>query len=458
MPGKDVAVAEGVAEPLRQPLLGKSINASVAETAAQWDDFVVNSGDAGGRELVDTQAPPVLRVDAQPGELRLEHTVAPVEDALCAWIARDGEHSAAAFGGTVIAAGSFGLTSKNGQIGVLASGRRRIWDPQTKLAQTYPISNPLIQLEGVTIVRVLPGEIGLAQSTQGRPAVLDEGRHILRRPQWSFVGKASSTDDVIKWSGAPAVVLVRVRPGQVAFVTEEGAPRMLHSRPELYELQAPRTQFVRLESVLGSDALRFDAKCSLDVIRVRPGNICFAWHSGSPHVLTSSEQLYELRAPEWQFVKLADTMQDHVAIDEKNSLDVVRVRPGKLGLFWDGGRPRVLTARTEAYQLKKPAQQFVKLIDATAEYITLGSLHILTIASGRRGVVWVRGEAKIVEEGRIVFDEANFSFGGSADVSTKHYDLGPFKFLTVSAGEVGIKYTCGRLQVLEPGMHQPFYI
>lgn len=451
MSSKGVPVASG--EPLRQPLLSKSINASIAESNAEWSDFVVEaSSGPGGPER---ELPPIVEaVEAQPGELRLQHMVAPAEDALLTWIRRAGNDHSTLIGGTVIQTGSFGLTLRNGVVGVVGSGRRRIWDPQCTLARVEQISNPLIQLKDNTIVRILPGEIGLAVNAQGAPVVLDEGRHVLRPPEWSFVGKAKSTDDIIKWSSYSAVVLVRVRPGNVAFITEDGAPRMLHSRTELYELQAPRTQFIRIESLLGSDALRFDQQGSLDVIRVRPGNIALAWHLGSPHVLTASEQLYELRSPEWQFVKLADVMQEHIWMDDKASLDVVRVRPGKLGLFWEGGRPRVLLARSESYQLKKPQQQFMKLVDATDEHIWLGSLHIITISSGRRGVVWVKGEAKIIEEGRIVFDEDNFEFGGSVEVSTKKYSLGPFCFVTVSAGEVGIKYTCGRLEVLEPGMHQ----
>eukprot|EP00854_Cymbomonas_tetramitiformis_P015795 gene15795-18727_t len=57
-------------------------------------------------------------------------------------------------------------------------------------------------------------------------------------------------------------------------------------------------------------------------------------------------------------------------------------------------------------------------------------------------------------QGQVVFNEENFKWGGSADISEKMYELGPFVFVTVGAGEVGQKWTYGRLTILEAGTHQ----
>merc|ERR1711988_1151465 len=56
-------------------------------------------------------------------------------------------------------------------------------------------------------------------------------------------------------------------------------------------------------------------------------------------------------------------------------------------------------------------------------------------------------------EGQWVFNEENFVYGGRQDVSTKEYKLGPFHFVTVDAGEVGVKHTNGELDVLPAGTH-----
>merc|ERR1711959_417274 len=56
-------------------------------------------------------------------------------------------------------------------------------------------------------------------------------------------------------------------------------------------------------------------------------------------------------------------------------------------------------------------------------------------------------------EGQWVFNEENFRYGKAADISTKDYNLGPFHFVTVDAGEVGVKHTNGELEVLDAGTH-----
>ena len=40
------------------------------------------------------------------------------------------------------------------------------------------------------------------------------------------------------------------------------------------------------------------------------------WVGCRPQVLPSSEELYELRAPSWQFVKIADSLSQHIAMDK----------------------------------------------------------------------------------------------------------------------------------------------
>merc|ERR1711977_101608 len=110
-------------------------------------------------------------------------------------------------------------------------------------------------------------------------------------------------------------------------------------------------------------------------------------------------------------------------------------------------------ARTEPYILKKPAQQFVRLQSLETEHIHLSSLHMITLKTGTRGIVWVNGTACIIEEGQHCFMEDNFTFGGSEDISTKHYQLGPFHYVTVDAGEVGVKHNAGHLEVLTAGTH-----
>ena len=70
-----------------------------------------------------------------------------------------------------------------------------------------------------------------------------------------------------------------MRPGKIAFIKEHGTPKVLDSRKRPYELQAPAQTLVRIQDLLSSDVLKFDKEGSLDVVRVRPGNVALAWYS-----------------------------------------------------------------------------------------------------------------------------------------------------------------------------------
>merc|ERR1711998_38618 len=380
---------------------------------------------------------------------KVPHRIAPEQDILETMIEAKMDNHATNVGGIVIPQGQVGFTEKNGEMEVLAPGRRRLWHPQRRMVDVFDFNQTNIKVGNWHFVRVLPGQVGLAVQG-GQPVVLEEGRHLLLEPEWRFIGTQNRNDDEVSWPEVPALKIVRVRPGKIAMVYDNGQPRVLQHRMEPYELLRPQCEFVKLGNAL-DDVVSLDNRSTLDLVRVRPGNIGLAWEDGRPVILP--EGLYSLRAPRQQFVKVVDKMQDEIRLDQQNSLDIVRVRPGRLGLIWEHGKPRLLPTRAKPYVLKKPEQQYVRLVKMDEEHVSLGNLHLITVTTGHRGVVWVNGRAKIISEGQWVFNEENFVFGGAADVSTKQYELGPFHFVTVDAGEVGVKHCKGELEVLPAGTH-----
>merc|ERR1712159_120184 len=400
--------------------------------------------------LVDPNTPP-------PDGYKISHIAAPVPDILQQMIDDKRDVHSTSIGGQVIPSHQVGFTIKGGKLEVLAPGRRRLWHPQRDLVSPQGAdANGLVDINSESIkvgnwhfIRVLPGEMGLGL-LRGQPHILEEGRHLMEAPDWKYVGKAKTTDFDVTFPECPALRIIRVRPGHMALLFENGAPKWLPARQDPYELLQPLQEFVALGDLM-QDVIQMDDENTLDIVRVRPGCIGLAWQDSRPVIL--SEGLYELRAPRHQFVKLHSAMEEEIRLDDSNSLDIVRVLPGKVGLVWEHSQPRLLMARTDPYILKKPAQQFVRLMSLETEHINLSSLHIITLKTGTRGVVWVNGTACIIEEGQHCFMENNFIFGGSQDLSTKHYQLGPFIYVTVDAGEVGVKHTSGHLEVLTAGTH-----
>ena len=159
------------------------------------------------------------------------------------------DNHATTVGGIVIPQGKVGFTEKNGKMEVLAPGRRRIWHPQRQmLDQVFDVNNPLIQVGNWTFVRILPGQIGLAVQ-EGKPVILEAGRHRLVSPEWRFIGTQNANDDEISWPEVSALKVIRVRPGKVALIYENGQPQVLMQRQDPYELLRPEVEFVRMAQV-----------------------------------------------------------------------------------------------------------------------------------------------------------------------------------------------------------------
>ena len=149
-----------------------------------------------------------------PNNYRIQRLVAPTEDILESMIKEREDNHATNVGGIVIAKGQVGFTEKNGKMEVLAPGRRRLWHPQRSFVDTFDMNNPLIQVGNWTFVRILPGQIGLAVQ-EGRPVILEAGRHLLISPEWRYIGTQNANDDEVSWPEVPALKVIRVRPGKV---------------------------------------------------------------------------------------------------------------------------------------------------------------------------------------------------------------------------------------------------
>ena len=151
------------------------------------------------------------------------------------------DNHAASVGGVVIPTGRVGFTRKNGKMEVLAPGRRRLWHPQRQMVDTFEVNATNIQVGNWTFVRILPGEVGLAVQ-EGKPVLLDAGRHLLVSPEWRYIGTQNVNNDEVSWPEVPALKVVRVRPGKVALVYENGEPQVLMQRQDPYELLRPEVR------------------------------------------------------------------------------------------------------------------------------------------------------------------------------------------------------------------------
>ena len=83
------------------------------------------------------------------------------------------------------------------------------------------INSESIKVGNWHFIRILPGEMGLGL-LRGQPHILEEGRHLMEAPDWKYVGKARTTDFDITFPECPALRIIRVRPGHMALLFENG--------------------------------------------------------------------------------------------------------------------------------------------------------------------------------------------------------------------------------------------
>jgi hypothetical protein len=91
-----------------------------------------------------------------------------------------------------------------------------------------------------------------------------------------FIGTQNANDDEVQWPEVPALKVIRVRPGKVALIYENGTSQVLMQRQDPYELLRPEVEFIRIAHAL-DDVIMLDTKSTLDLVRIRPGNIGLAW-------------------------------------------------------------------------------------------------------------------------------------------------------------------------------------
>merc|ERR1719463_763942 len=82
------------------------------------------------------------------------------------------------------------------------------------------------------------------------------------------------------------------------------------------------------------------------------------------------------------------------------------------------------------------------------------TITLLRVNKGEVALAWYNNEPLLLETpGRYSYDDPNFIFVRHQTLADKIITIGSRKIVMVNAGEVGISYNNGVLQVLQPGRH-----
>jgi regulator of protease activity HflC (stomatin/prohibitin superfamily) len=352
-----------------------------------------------------------------------------------------------------VSQGYLGLVSVNKRPIILESGLHFVNDPgfEMKRAPRFDksdrtkepsasVNDVLIENGPISIIRVTPGNIGLATSSK-QPVLLGAGLHFIKDPSFEWQGEKDVTTKVQIKNGP--ISIVRVIPGHVGLATINKSPIILDTG--MHIVIEPTFELVNITSI-NEPLIEIGP---VKVIRVGPGEIGVATLNGRPLLLDVG--VHFVNEPSFTMDGDPFRRQDmpHFAIGPVNVLNVPRgkivpVVVNGVGHFLLEGRHMINQAR---FSLKSPTS-------LSDEYVSAGTRHRIIVPRGKLGLALEKGEPVVYEPGSMhLVNSEVFEYKGSVDVTSQVITHGSLKIVYVKSGQVGISYNSGVLELLQTGRH-----
>ena len=258
--------------------------------------------------------------------------------------------------------GCFYLASKltlvrQGELALVRSynGQCRALGPGWHLVETIgcdvrkaSMTEPIVQLGTLTILRVFPGFVGKAQ-INGRPRLLGPGVHLYNDPLFTFLGTESAAAPRISVADTLHVITVGVE--QIGLCTANAVGHFLGpGRHGIFHLRFQFTGFRNASE-------EYMTVGSKHRVLISEGRLGLAWDRGKPLVLEPTPD----------------------------------------------NAPRCYNS---------PTFSFERSVSATQQVIVHGSLKVITVRQGFVGVSFADGALVVLPPGRTILDSVTHAFAG----------------------------------------------
>ena len=214
--------------------------------------------------------------------------------------------------------GELGLAEWNsGNIRVLTPGWHLLECVNTSVAR-FRVTQDVITHGAMKIIRVRPGHIGLG-TQNGRPVLLQVGRHVINDPLFVFQRAVSLTDQHISIGTSH---IITVQPGYVGLCTVNGRAHFLE--PGHHRINHPNFKF---ESMVESTREHIGLGSKHRII-VPAGLVGLAYDGGRA-VLLESGKVYNIDSPTFSYCGSKSVNDELIT---HGSITMVTVRGGKYGI------------------------------------------------------------------------------------------------------------------------------
>ncbi len=327
------------------------------------------------------------------------------------------------------------------------TGPRHTW--RARIAHT---SDEYINEDNITIARIPQTRIGFAVDGNS-PVVLMPGRHAYN----TAVFRLNSAD--IKEVDQPchtflSLNIVRVRNNELGLGFMNGNPVILLSG--LHVIDRPGFNFSGLldtksfkkiyPNVQDGPVTEYFQHGSISIVRIPQGRIGLAYDDNQPVILNPG--IYVKNSQSFSYKASYSETESYIQHD---TIHLIRVNKGKLGLVWDGSSPAILPEGY--YRIKSPVFKFEAIKDVSDELITHGSYTIIRIKPGTIGYALYQGKAMELMPGVHYYNDPQFQYIRSFDANSSLIQFHNLTRIIVREGEARAVWQDGRLTILERGLY-----
>lgn len=161
---------------------------------------------------------------------------------------------------------------------------------------------------------------------------------------------------------------------------------------------------------------------------VDPGKIGIINHNGQIFVVGTGRWMCPNPRANWIGVY---SLTSNIVYE---TLSIIRVNKGFIGLAWYAGRPVILG---EGLHVRNDRQfKFEKCVNVNQDYITHGTVHIMRIPKGQYGCVVENNIPKVLKTGVYVVDSQYFSYEGMKNMDESYINHQTIHIIRVQKSEI----------------------
>jgi len=268
----------------------------------------------------------------------------------------------------------------------------------------HKITEPYYGMHGTYVLNVPVGKVALAMSGN-IPKIYDTGPHVIVDPNFSFNLQNGFVDKSSPYINHGSIHIVRVPIGNVAKIWINNRPYLLDARPEPYVFNEPLFSIEKHGNNYFFDSTANAIQHgSIHIVRVPIGKIAKIWINNKPFLLEAKNEPYVFNDPLFRIdVHSNDYMFDATAnVIQHGTINMIRVPVGTMARIWINNKPFLLEARTEPYVFNDPLFKLdttgnTNFINAAANVIQHGSLHIVRVPVGKIAKIWLNTKPYLLE-------------------------------------------------------------